>query len=216
MQERGYDVVVGGASAYSTLGWFDDPLVDTMMRGGDIRLVGLLFHELAHQVLYVKDDSAFNEAFATFVEQEGVRVWLRTKGEENRIAAYDAYLQRQVDFGELLRQTRAELNDLYAEALSQPLKRERKASLILTMKERYRDMRDQRWNGYSGYDGWFEQEINNARLVAVATYRRWVPAFKALFKQSEQDFGVFYARATELSQLPADKRRQKLQALLES
>lgn len=216
LRAESYDAIVGGASAYSTLGWFDDPLLSTMMRGSDIRLIGVLFHELAHQKLYVKDDSNFNEAYASFVEQAGVRVWLTDQGKADSIPAYDAYLARQVDFGELLRQTRNELVDLYRQTLPEDDMRAAKAAIFETLQQRYAELKSDRWNGYSGYDNWFKRDINNARLLAVATYRKWVPAFTELFIQQGEDFNRFYQAAEALSKLPFQQRRTRLQSLIEA
>ncbi|MGQ7846858.1 aminopeptidase [Granulosicoccus sp. 3-233] len=204
-----YDVSVGGASAYSTLGWFDDPVLDTMLRGTDVRFVGTLFHELAHQVLYVKDDSNFNEAFATFVEQQGVRQWLAERGESERIEAYNASQQRVVDFLGLLRQTRDELQALYAQDLPDAAMRTAKQATFDNMRDAY-DLLKQQWGGYAGYDNWFRRELNNARLVAVSTYRRDVPAFQAMYEEAGQDMSAFYELARRVGKLPYKERRSRI------
>jgi len=214
LSTQGFDAIVGGATAYSTLGWFEDPLLNTMIKGGDLRLIGVLFHELAHQKLYVKDDSSFNEAFASFVEQAGVRQWLKDKDEADRVAAYDAYLQRQIDFGELLSSTRAELVDLYKSEFSETQMRTEKAAVFTKMQENYQLLKES-WNGYSGYDGWFKREINNARLISVATYRKWVPAFAALYEEEGSQFTAFYDAARKLAALPRQARDKKLQSYLQ-
>ena len=215
LSEAGLDTTVTGASAYSTLGWFEDPLLDTMMRGGDIRLVGTLFHELAHQVLYVKNDSSFNEAFASFVEQEGIRTWLRERGKQEAVSGYDAALQRQLGFISLLQKTRKKLVDLYQQDAPDDVQRRQLKSDIFTgMRDDYAVLKES-WDGYSGYDGWFNRDINNAHLVAVSTYRRWIPAFAALFADSDMAFDQFYAAASELAELPAASRREQLQALMD-
>jgi len=207
------DVSIGGASAYSTLGWFDDPVLDTMLSGGAIRYVGTLFHELAHQVLYVQDDSDFNEAYATFVERTGVRRWLRARGESARIESYDISLERAAAFGELLRTTRGELEALYAEPeLGDDVRRERKVAVFATMRERYAALKDG-WGGYAGYDGWFSRDLNNAHLVAVSTYRRLVPAFAALYAEAGEDIARFHALAAEVGALEPDARRARLESL---
>ncbi|MBX2886217.1 MAG: aminopeptidase [Granulosicoccus sp.] len=215
LKAESYDVTVGGASAYSTLGWFDDPLLSTMMRGSDIRLVSTLFHERAHQKLYVQDDSNFNEAYASFVEQAGVRRWLADQGKAETIPAYDAYLSRQLDFGELLRQTRGELVNLYKKSLPVADMRAAKAEIFATLRKRYAALKNERWQGYSGYDNWFNKDINNARLLAVATYRKWVPAFAELYRQQQEDFDRFYQAAEALGKLPIKERRMRLQGLID-
>ncbi len=209
LAQQDYDVTVGGASAYSTLGWFDDPVLDTMLRGGDIRYVGTLFHELAHQLLYVKDDSNFNEAYATFVEQVGTRKWLVHRAQTDRIASYDASLARAEDFVDLLKRTRDNLDRLYAQDLPTEDKRQRKQAVFNTMQEEYKQLKTS-WGGYAGYDNWFKRDVNNARLLAVATYRRYVPAFYAMFDEAGQDLSAFYELAKQVSELPKAERQAKM------
>jgi len=212
--EEGLDVSVGGASAYSTLGWFDDPVLDTMLRGGELRYVGTLFHELAHQVVYVKDDSDFNEAYATFVEQIGTRRWLTVRDEADRIVDYEARLARSEDFVALLTRTRETLLALYDEGgMDAATRRTRKAAVFETMRVEYAELRAS-WGDYTGYDGWFARDLNNARLVAVSTYRRFVPAFAALYAEAGDDIERFHALVAEVGELPRATRRERLEALL--
>jgi len=214
LKTENYDVVVGGASAYSTLGWFEDPVLDTMLSRGDIGYVSTLFHELAHQVLYVQDDSNFNEAFATFVEQEGVRIWLEHHNETDRIAGYNRYLGRIDDFTELLKSTRQQLVALYKESNSVELMREQKQAVFANMRSQYETIKQTKWNGYNGYDGWFARELNNARLISVATYRRYVPAFAQLYKEAGSDLPAFYALSKSIADLPAKERRERMDSYL--
>ncbi len=225
LDNQGFDTQLGGASAYSTLGWFNDPLMDTMLHGSDIRLVGLLFHELAHQVLYVKNDSSFNEAFATFVEQQGSREWLIAEGKADRVPFYEAYLDRQIDFNALLQLTRSDLVTLYQDAPAATAKelddsvvtelRERKEGVFEMMRVRYETLKTDQWDGFDGYDNWFKREMNNARLIAVSTYLKWVPAFAELFNEAGSDFNSFYTRAKELSEKPYAERQEALENYLE-
>lgn len=215
LAEQQFDVSVGGASAYSTLGWFNDPVLDTMLRGSDVRYVGTLFHELAHQLLYVKDDSNFNEAFATFVEQLGIRLWLHERGQDERIAAYNASQARVIDFVALLRDTREKLKTLYAGPLPEADMRQAKQQVFADMQDAYAQLK-RRWAGYGGYDNWFRRELNNARLVAVSTYRQYVPAFQALYLEAGEDLSRFYELARELGQLPAQTLRERLENLAAS
>jgi len=212
--EENLDVNVGGATAYSTLGWFDDPVLDTMLRGSDVRFVGILFHELAHQLLYVKDDSNFNEAFASFVEQEGVRIWLRDRNESERIEQYNQGLARSGDFSELLKSGRSKLAALYRTDVDDEVKRKEKQAIIDGMQSDYQALKES-WGGYNGYDGWFSRDINNARLVSVATYRRLIPAFAAIYLDVDRSLPEFYAKAKEIAELPADKRTALMNEYLE-
>ena len=208
-----YDVTVGGASAYSTLGWFDDPVLDTMLRGRDTRYVGTLFHELAHQLLYVKDDSNFNEAFATFVEQQGTRQWLEASGEAERIEQYNLQSQRVEDFIDLLRSTRTALQTTFAKDLDEQAMREEKAAVFDTMRADYEELKEQ-WGGFSGYDNWFKRDLNNARLVAVSTYHKYVPAFYAMYLEAGEDLNAFYDVARVTADLPRKERTERLNAYL--
>lgn len=209
LADQSYDITIGGASAYSTLGWFDDPVFDTMLRGDDIRYVGTLFHELAHQVLYVKDDSNFNEAFASFVEQVGVRKWLKDQQKSDRIEGYDTSLKRAGDFVALLKSTREALLELYKQPIEESVMRERKQLVFDTMREEY-ELLKVSWGDFNGYDGWFKRELNNARLIAVATYRRYVPAFRAMYEEAGSDLQRFYMLAETISKLPADERQARM------
>ncbi|MFK7994006.1 MAG: aminopeptidase [Granulosicoccus sp.] len=213
LASENYDVTVGGASAYSTLGWFDDPIVDTMLRGNDTRYVGTLFHELAHQKLYVKDDSNFNEAYATFVEQIGTRKWLEHRGEADRIAQYDASLKRLEDFVSLLQRTREKLQTTFARNIDESAMRDEKAAVFEQMRADYESIKVD-WGGFSGYDNWFKRDLNNARLVAVSTYRRYVPAFYAMYLEAGEDIQKFYEVARVTADLPAGERRERLDAYL--
>lgn len=208
-----YDVTVGGASAYSTLGWFDDPVLDTMLRGNDTRYIGTLFHELAHQTLYVKDDSNFNEAYATFVEQIGLRKWLEERGEPERISEYEASQKRIEDFVNLLNATRNNLQATYAKDVDEQTMRGEKAAVFDNMRAEYETLKVS-WGGFSGYDNWFKRDINNARLVAVSTYRRYVPAFYAMYLEAGEDLQRFYEIAKIAADLPAHERREHLDAYL--
>ncbi len=214
LEAQSFDVTIGGASAYSTLGWFDDPILDTMLRGGDVRYVGTLFHELAHQVLYVKDDSNFNEAFASFVEQLGIRQWLEHTDEGGRIERYDTSLQRAEGFVNLLKDTREDLVELYAQDIPPADKRQRKQEVFDNMRSEY-ELLKQSWEGYAGYDNWFKRDLNNARLVAVATYRRFVPAFYAMYEEAGRELPAFYELAEEVAALDAESRQSRMLSYLE-
>jgi predicted aminopeptidase len=209
----GMDVFVGGAAAYSTLGRFDDPVISTMMRWDDSALIAILFHELAHQRLYVKDDSAFNEAFATAVEETGMERWFATRADTAGLRRWREQRQRSRAFNRLLRETRAELETVYASGAPEEEMRARKAAAFAALTAAYAELRDS-WGGYGGFDGWFELELNNARLVPVATYQRLVPAFRAVLREAGGDLAGFYAACEALAQMTADQRSTQLEARL--
>lgn len=191
-RERGDDVLVGGVTAYSTLGYFDDPVTSAMLRLPDVRLAGLLFHELAHQVVYVKNDATFNESFARAVEIEGTLRWLAHRQDEAGLVRYRAALARADAFFESIRATRAALAELYASPLDDDAKRAGKARIFQALRDdhRRRVAADAAW---SAYDPWFEGELNNAKLAAVSTYFEQVDDFRALLAENEHDFAAFYA-----------------------
>ncbi|MCQ4312169.1 aminopeptidase [Pseudomonas stutzeri] len=210
LKAEGYDTMVSGVQAYSTLGWFDDPLLSSMLRWDDERLAGLIFHELAHQQLYVTDDTAFNESFASFVEREGLRQWRASRGlPPTSDAARDHY----VDLSRLVLATRERLAALYASDLSEPQMRIAKRAEFKRMRQAYRQLREGPWKGDSRFDRWMAQPLNNASLVPFGLYDRWVPAFAALFEQVDSDWQRFYARVEAMGRLPADERKRLLEAL---
>lgn len=194
----GDDVMIGGVTAYSTLGYFDDPLTSAMLRLPDERLAGLIFHELAHQVVYVKNDTTFNESFARAVEIEGTLRWLAQQQDAAGLAAYRAALVRADAFFGSIKATRAALAGLYASPLDEEAKRRGKARIFETLRETQRQ-RAQQDPGWSVYDSWFADNLNNARLAAVATYFGEVERFRELLAEQGGDFGAFYAAVKTLA-----------------
>ena len=212
LQRQGLDVHVSGITAYSTLGWSSDPLLSTMFRQDESALAGLVFHELAHQRVYVRGDSAFNEAFAVAVEVTGVERWLGASGDRAALRRYAAERRRGDDFRALLAQARQELARVYEGIGSAADKRAAKAAAIERLRRRYRQARDRRWGGYRGYDAWFEAPINNAKLAAVSVYDERVPAFLRLFELCSGDYPRFYAAVRRLGALDAAARAEALMA----
>lgn len=209
---EGNDVYVGGVPAYSTIGWFDDPLLNTFIHYPEPELARLLFHELAHQILYVKDDTVFNESFATVVEQAGTARWLANHGSEADRARYTELQRFRADFRLLVTQTRTALAELYAGSAAPEQKRRRKAELLAALQTQYQQRKGD-WGGFSGYDRWFAQPLGNAHLASVAIYTQRVPAFEVLLKQQGGDLPRFYTAVRELAALPAAERNARLEAL---
>jgi predicted aminopeptidase len=210
---QGMDVSIGGVEAYSTLGWFNDPIISSMMGWGDERLATLIFHELAHQRVYVKDDTEFNESFASFVEQEGTRQWRASRG-----LAPDngAQVQRRDQFTQLVLDTRTRLETLYALPLPADQMRQRKAAEFERLRSEYRQLRDSQWAGDRRYDAWVNAPMNNASLLPFGLYDQWVPGFAALFRQEGGDWVRFYAAVEKLGVLPVGERKAALKVLAES
>jgi predicted aminopeptidase len=213
LRKAGYDVYVYGVPAYSTLGWFDDPVLSTFVRYPDIELARLVFHELAHQLVYVKGDTVFNESFAVAVEEEGVKRWLAGHGDERERTAYALLRERRAEFVALVLRYRARLEALYREPLPAEAKRVAKARLFAELDADYRALKAQRWGGWGGYDRWFEQGVNNAQIASVATYEELVPAFRALLAREGGDMARFYAEVKALAQLDRGAREAALAAL---
>ena len=205
LRRRGDDVTVGGVATYSTLGRLPDPVFNTMLGWSEARFVATIFHELAHERLYVPGDSEFNEAFASVVEQEGMRRWLLARDDEAGLARYRASQAREAEFAALLGSARRRLERLYASGAPPDVLRSGKQHEFGRLKFDYTQLRA-RWQGYAGYDAWFARTLNNAHLAAVATYHDCVPGLRREL-EAARSLPAFYARAEALAALPAARRR---------
>ena len=218
LEAEGHDVYLGGVAAYSTLGWFSDPVLSTVLNRGEHRLAMLLFHELAHQKLYLPGDTEFNESFATAVEQLGLEQWLVSRAGEHRAESVLAGMAqdqaRQAEFVALVQNAVSDLDILYQSAADSTTLRSAKAERIEALRAEYQSLRAT-WGGDAAYDQWFAQEINNAQLITVTTYNGYVPAFKALFEHCEAQWRCFYAQSQELAKVSGTERRARLAAVLE-
>lgn len=218
-RDRGDDAAVFGAPAYSTLGWFSDPLLSTMMRWNDTRLVGMIFHELAHQQYYVKGDTRFNESFANFVQREGLRQWRAVYPPASGAAAKHAAeqarraRQRARQITKLMLDTRKRLAAVYAQTLPADMLRARKADVFAGLKQRYRKLRNSQWHGYDGYDVFFDKALNNARLVPFGLYDQWVPGFRVIFQRSGGDWAHFYRVVASLGDEAKAQRDAQMKKL---
>lgn len=206
----GYDTYVGGVAAYSTLGWFDDPLVSPMLRYPDQVVVGIVFHELVHQRLYFPGDSAFNEALASAVADAGVRAYL-TATNPSAIADYERRRARRRAFVALVLETREALRAVYEGAGSDAEKHAAKARILERTRRRYAEL-DDVWGG-GGYDRFFDDGLNNARLASVATYEALVPAFTAILERLEYDFASFFGEMAALEAMTPTQRAACVRAL---
>lgn len=216
LRRRGLDVDVAGVAAYSTLGWFADPVLSTFLELPPPELAGLLFHELAHQRLYVPGDVPFNESFASTVELAGVRRWLLQHGEGGELAAWLARRHRAEQLDSLLAAGRERLAEVYAADRPDAWKRQQKRAAFAELERRYRTLRDDAWGGWDGYDAWFGQGLNNAHLAALAAYDRWVPAMQTLLAREGGDLERFYAVVERLGERPPAEREAILAALTAS
>jgi predicted aminopeptidase len=196
---------VAGIAAYSTLGHFKDPVLNTMLGWSDAQLVGTLFHELAHQVVYVPGDSEFNESFATVVEEAGLELWLAARQRGQDLVAWREQRERQAEFIALLLSARSKLRALYESALPDDAKRSRKQYEFGELKLAYQRLKQQ-WDGYPGYDRWFDRTLNNAHLVSAATYYGCVPGLQRVLSEVGGDLRRFYDEARRLARMDKDAR----------
>jgi predicted aminopeptidase len=211
LRQQGLDVQVGGVPAYSTLGWFDDPVLSTFIQYPDGELARLVFHELAHQVAYAKDDSQFNESFAVAVEEAGVERWMMRFGDDKIRHAYADYEGRKKDFLALLLEHRRALKENYDSDAPDAEKLRIKAEMFQSLKDEYQVLKA-RWGGYAGYDRWFAEPLSNAHLASIATYHDLVPGFRALLQQ-EKSMPDFYAAVKRMAAESKDQRHQQLAEL---
>jgi len=205
MRAKGFDVTVGGVAAYSTLGHFNDPVLNTMMGWNDVELASIIFHELTHQLLYVPNDSSFNEALATTVEAEGVRRWLRAQGRDADLAKHLVQQDHYAKVVDLLTATRAELRTVYASGLAPESMREKKRAAFAAMRSSYAELKAD-WGGHAPFESWFDDDLNNAHLASISTYFTCVPGFERELKAAGGDLTAFYARVRALAKLDQEKR----------
>ena len=212
LRSAGEDVYIQGVDAYSTLGWFDDPMLSTLLRRDEAQLAGSIFHELAHQQLFITDDTAFNEGFAKTVELEGVRRWLQAHGSPQLKARYEIQIRRERQFVDLVRQAVRQLGDVYASKQSTEDMRDAKAQVVARLRDDYARLKTV-WQGYDGYDGWFSTDLNNAKLGSIGIYQDYVPAFQQLLTQNQGDLRAFYRAAQTLGHMSKTQRVAQLDQL---
>ena len=211
--KEGLDVFVGGVPAYSTLGYFPDPVLNTFVNYPKAHLARLVFHELAHQIVYVKDDTVFNESFAVAVEQEGMRRWLARYGTDQDRTTSALVAQRRTQFVNLIETYRGYLNTLYKSGLPPKEMRVHKFELFAELEDDYQRLKDS-WGGFKGFDRWFEDKPNNALLASVSIYTRKVPAFQALLARENGDMPRFYAAVKDLARLGKKERAAAIERLM--
>jgi len=213
LAKQGFDVYVDGVEAYSTLGWFKDPLLNTFIYDGEPELAELLFHELAHKRVFASGDTDFNEAYATTVGREGARRWLRSKGEAGLAGQYEVAIAREQQFVQLILATREQLAQIYGDAhRTEDEMRREKQRVFDDLRRQYAELKST-WAGYSGYDDWFAHDLNNAKLNTVANYYDDVPAFQRLLQQNGGDMQRFHTAVERLSKEPKIRRHQQLREL---
>lgn len=206
LRADGWDVQIAGVPAYSTLGWFDDPLLSSFIGFPEPELARLIFHELAHQVVYLKGDSTFNESFATAVEEAGVQRWLAHRADPRLQQQASVLVTRRQEFIALLRRHRAQLQAVYASGVPDLAKREAKRDLFAALRAEYEHLKTHAWQGFSGFDRWFASMPGNAHLASVATYNALVPAFRAMLAEQNGDMRSFFDAVTKLAEMDVAER----------
>ncbi len=208
LRQQGLDVYIGGVSAFSTLGWLDDPVMNTMLGRVDHELARLLFHELSHQKIYVKDDTDFNEAFADAVAIIGMERWVNALGRAEQTLQRELMRERQ--FSELVLRYREKLQRLYSSAIPDEEMRAQKSELIAALRRDCQKLRADR-GGDARFDSWIKGPINNARLAAMATYQYFVADFIAIYIKTGRDLSAFYAIVRQLAACRQAHRHRLLQ-----
>ena len=209
LRSDGKDVFVGGVAAYSTLGWFSDPVLNTFLNRSESKLAGLIFHELAHKILYVPGDTVFNESFATAVENEALRRWLNDRQQPRIYRQYLDGQARRFEFVSLIDSYKERLRTLYNQPLADADKRAGKQELIQALREDYKVLQSS-WHGYTDYGNWVAGEINNAKIVTISAYHDLVPAFNRLLKDSGGDMQIFLDKCIELGDMEESARNRAL------
>lgn len=206
---QGFDTEVYGVQAYSTLSWFKDPVLNTFPIGDEFRMAALLFHELAHQVVYVPGDTDFNESFAKAVELAGLHLWLQNQSDAEKWQSYLQHAGRYAELQELLSGVAAELTQLYTQHLTATELRRLKSETLEQITPRYQLLKES-WGGYSAFDLWMSRGWNNARLGSIRTYQEFVPNFQAILLDKNNDFQAFYEQVRTLASLPQEERQIRL------
>lgn len=197
LADAGYDTLVSPVAAYSTLGRFDDPVTSPMLDLGETRLAGLLFHELAHQRVFVKGETAFNEAYATAVEREGLRRWLLHHEDPETLADRAQSRRLEEKFTDLLLEARGELEAMYERNLPAERMRAEKRAVFERLRQRYAEF--MRAAGDDRFDAWMQRDLNNAHLAVLATYEAGTDAFADLLAEYDGDFERFHQAVERLA-----------------
>lgn len=213
LRRDGYDVFVSGVLAYSTLGWFDDPVLSTFLQLDNARLSALIFHELAHRMLYVPGDTPFNESFATAVEEEGMRRWAAAGRAPGLLAEHERRQKLMDGFLSMVSQRKSELNTIYASELPPDRKRIEKAACFSALLNDF-ELEKRKIPEMARFEHWFASGLNNAGLATVAAYHDLVPAFQVILSRSQGDLAAFYEECRNLSRLPPPERRQHLERMM--
>lgn len=212
LREQGFDTYVGGIPAYSTLGYLSDPVLNTFLKFGNLEVARLIFHELAHQVLFVEGDTVFNESFATAVENEGLRRWLAHIARPDLENTITAQQKRMTAFVQLVTGYRGKLQEIYGSDLSADAKRQAKSAVMTELKRSYLSAQEAQGTPPIHRE-WLERDLNNAKMASLGLYNQLLPAFEALLEAEDHDLPRFYDRVAKLGSLPQPERRATLEQI---
>ena len=209
LRQQNFDIHVGKVPAYSTLGWFDDPVLSSFIDWPDYRLAGLLFHELTHQRVYVDNDTQFNESLAAAVQQAGTELWLKSRSEDTELKQFHRWIEYRRQIVTLIGRTRERLAQLYQSDAPEAIKREQKQAIFSTARVNHAAIAN-RLNFQGGFTHWFAGDLNNAKLASVSTYHSLVPAFLAMIEAHDHDFDRFFDTVEKIGELSREEREQCL------
>ena len=210
LEKDGFDVHVGGVSAYSTLGKFNDPILSTMMHWDDAQLAAVLFHELAHQLLYIKDDSGFNESFASAVEEFGIERFLQSMNMHEAFDAYEEGKESRRQSTQLIGMAQSDLEAIYAQTIDDKHKRQLKQQRIDQLTADLHKLLQAMGRDATS---WLQKPLNNARLASQALYEGRLPEFRIMLARCEQEIECFYAESRRISKLKKPERDEYLDSL---
>ena len=211
LEASGQEVHVGKVSAYSTLGWFDDPVLSSFINWPDHRLAGLLFHELTHQQIYIDDDTTFNESLASAVQMVGTELWLQSRNQHQALEKLSSWLQYRGEVIKLIESTRARLHEVYQADISDAVKRENKAAVFTDARQAHQSIAAKH-GVRGGFSDWFAGELNNAKIGSIAAYNSQMPAFVNMIRGHQLDFAAFYEYVADVGALDKNQRDSCIEA----
>ena len=209
LKAQNFDTYINYVTAYSTLGWFDDPVLSSFIDWPDYRLAGLLFHELTHQRIYIDDDTQFNESLAVAVQQAGTELWLKSAQDDAQIDEFRRWIEYRNEVISLIEQTGEKLDQLYKTEMDETLKRDKKATIFAGSREDYLVIA-RRLNYNGGFEDWFAGELNNAKIGSISAYNTHAPAFLAMITALNYDFAAFFDHVDEIGAMDRAAREQCL------
>jgi predicted aminopeptidase len=209
LKTQGFDTHIGYVPAYSTLGWFDDPVLSSFIDWPDYRVAGLLFHELTHQRLFIDDDTQFNESLAVAVQLAGTELWLKSVSKDTQMGEFRRWIEYRRKVVSLIVQTRENLSQLYQTESTDAIKREKKQAIFAASRESYSVIADN-LNYKGGYKNWFAGELNNAKIGSVSAYNTHAPAFLAMISALDYDFSAFFEMAYAIGAMDRTEREHCL------